>query len=155
MLVYRISKRAYANDLSGTGAGLYGGRWNPKGVNLVYTAASTSLACLEYLVHNIHLMGMNELCLSELQISDDSSIEVLPLNDLPPDWQSKAYTPLSTQKIGLDFFQRAEAYLLKVPSAIVSNEFNYLLNPLHPDHKQTSVHQQITPFTIDERLFQL
>ncbi|WP_323756957.1 RES family NAD+ phosphorylase [Roseivirga sp.] len=49
----------------------------------------------------------------------------------------------------------AETYLSKVPSAIVPNEFNYLLNPLQPDHKQSSIHQQIAPFTIDERLFTL
>tara|TARA_R110001599_G_scaffold66117_1_gene186562 strand:- start:668 stop:832 length:165 start_codon:yes stop_codon:yes gene_type:complete len=48
-----------------------------------------------------------------------------------------------------------KAHLLKVASAIVPNEFNYLLNPLHPDNKQTSIHQQIAPFTIDERLFTL
>lgn len=153
MLVFRISKQIYANDLTGTGAGLYGGRWNPKGINLVYTAGSTSLACLEYLVLNFHIMGKPEICLSEIFVADEALIEEVSLNDLPADWQTKKFTPLSTQKMGFNFFHRAEAYLLKVPSAIVPNEFNYLLNPLHPDHKQTSIHQQITPFTIDERLF--
>lgn len=155
MLVYRICKQAYATDLSGTGAGLYGGRWNPKGINLVYTAGSTSLACLEYLVHNFHVMMKQEICLSEILVSGNSAIEAVSLNDLPADWQTKSYTPLSTQTIGFNFFHRAKAYALKVPSAIVTNEFNYLLNPFHPDHKQTSIHQQITPFTIDERLFKL
>tara|TARA_A100000171_G_scaffold48792_1_gene56764 strand:+ start:613 stop:1083 length:471 start_codon:yes stop_codon:yes gene_type:complete len=153
MLVYRISKQIYANDLSGTGAGLYGGRWNPKGVSLVYTAGSTSLACLEYLVHNFHVMEKQEICLSEIFVTDDSSIEEVSLNDLPADWQTKKYTPLTTQKIGFNFFHRAEAYLLKVPSAIVPNEFNLLLNPSHKFHRETYIFNQITPFSFDERLF--
>lgn len=153
MLVYRISKRIYANDLSGIGAGLYGGRWNPKGLNLLYTAGSTSLACLEFLVHNYHLLAKQEISLTTIKLPAHTKVDSVSVSDLPTDWQAKDYTPLSTQNIGMDFFRRAEAYILKVPSAIVPNEFNFILNPLHPDHKTTKVHHQITPFRFDERLF--
>ncbi len=153
MVVYRISKKRYSNDLSGTGAALYGGRWNPQGVNILYTAGSISLACLEYLVHNFHIMSSKDICLSKINIPRSKSIQEFSKNDLPSDWQEKSYEPLSTQQIGLDFIQRMDAYILKVPSVVVPDEFNYLLNPLHPDHKKTIIEEQIFPFEIDARLF--
>lgn len=153
MIVYRISSTQYANDLSGIGAGLYGGRWNPRGMNLLYTAGSISLACLEYLAHNFHVMQTNSLCLSKIEVSEDSSIQEITSNDLPKNWNEHSYEPFSTQQIGLDFSAQTQYYGLKVPSAIVPEEFNYLLNPLHGLHKETIIKEQITPFQMDRRLF--
>lgn len=153
MFVYRISRRLYANDLSGTGAGLYGGRWNPKGVALLYTAGSISLTCLEYLAHNFHLFDAEDTCLSKIYIPTPASIEELNPDDLPGDWQEKSYVPASTQQFGADFFHAGRSHILKVPSAIVPQEFNYLLNPLHPDHQNTIIQEQIHPFELDARLF--
>ena len=141
MLVYKISKTIYVNERNGTVSGLYGGRWNPKGINLLYTAGSTSLACLEYLVPNYHLMAGKSITLSIIRLADEVEIEEILIADLPKDWQTKEFMPLSTQKIGLDFFRQSKSYMLKVPSAIVPNEYNYLLNPMHPDHGKTKIHQ--------------
>lgn len=153
MLVYRISSTKYANDLSGTGAGLYGGRWNPRGVSLLYTASSISLACLEYMAHNFHVMQTTTMCLSKIEIPDDSSIQEIPKNELPKDWREKSYEPFTTQQLGLAFSEHAQDYVLKVPSAIVPDEYNYLLNPLHPLHNQSIIKEQIIPFHMDNRLF--
>jgi len=154
MLVYRISHKRYVNDLAGTGAGLFGGRWNPIGLNLIYTAGSISLATLEYLVHNLHLISKNEVCLAKIQIEDKAPIEGLNLKDLPPDWSEKTYTPQSTQQIGERFIQTGKNYILKVPSAIVPDEFNLLLNPTHSWHQKTKIVEIIDPFRFDARLFQ-
>ncbi len=153
MLVYRICKVEYAQDFSGTGAGLYGGRWNPRGVNLLYTAGSISLACLEYLAHNYHVLQNKEICLSKIEIKEANSIKEVPIKHLPKDWKETSYEPFSTQQIGLDFSERKEAHMLKVPSALVPDEFNYLLNPHHPNHSQVKIKEQIIPFELDSRLF--
>ncbi len=155
MIIYRISSIKYSNDLSGTGAGLYGGRWNPRGVNLLYTAGSISLACLEYLAHNFHVMQTTSICLSKIETPADSTIQEVAKNELPKDWKEKSYEPFSTQQLGLAFSEHSQSYILKVPSAIVPDEFNYLLNPMHPQHNQTIIKEQITPFQMNKRLFGL
>jgi RES domain-containing protein len=152
MLVYRISSRNYVRDLSGTGAGLYGGRWNPVGIRLLYTTGSISLACLEYLAHNFHVLASQDICLAKIRINQHS-VETLTTRDLPEGWNEKSYLPASTQKIGADFATRAQAYLIKVPSAIVPDEYNFLLNPLHPHHEYTVIEKLIDPFVLDGRLF--
>lgn len=153
MLVYRIARGIYARDLMGMGAGLYGGRWNPPGINLLYTAGSISLACLEYLVHNFHTLRSSDICLVKISIRNEPSIREVSLSELPTDWQEKSYIPLATQKIGERFVREALAHILKVPSAIVPDEYNYLFNPLHPDHSNLEIEGVIDPFEIDERLF--
>ena len=154
MLVYRICKQLYANDLSGTGAGLYGGRWNPKGTNLLYTTGSISLACLEYMVHNISLMAPKDICLSVIDIVEDSEVYALDIARLPTGWNEKSLLPLPTQQIGADFIKEGKTHILKVPSAIVPGEFNYLLNPLHALHRKIQIVKQIVPFELDNRLFE-
>ncbi|MEM7548488.1 MAG: RES family NAD+ phosphorylase [Bacteroidota bacterium] len=154
MHVYRICKRKYSNDLSGVGAGLYGGRWNPRGMNLLYTAGSISLACLEYLVHNIHLSEATDICLSIIEIPDDSKIHSVTKESLPDDWNETSYLPHSTQSVGEDFINAGKNYILMVPSAVVPNEFNYLINPQHSDHTKTKTVKKTDPFELDSRLFQ-
>jgi RES domain-containing protein len=151
MIVYRICSTAYANDLNGTGASLFGGRWNPEGLSLLYTASSISLSYLEYLAHNIHILSPMKISLVKIEIDDKSKIQEIDSVTLPADWRSMAYMPALTQKLGKDFITSRLSYVLKVPSAIVPDEYNYLLNPLHPDHKSTYVKEQIDSFEIDKR----
>lgn len=154
MLLYRISKATYSDDISGTGAGLFGGRWNPKGLNMVYTAGSISLATLEYLAHNIHLLATAEISLSIISIPHHASVRELNSDKLPAQWNSKMNLKQS-QEIGAEFLKESKSYILKVPSVIVPQEFNYLLNPNHAEHEQTKVVDKISPFEIDQRLFKL
>ncbi len=155
MLVYRISKKEYINDLTGIGAGLFGGRWNPKGLNMVYTSGSIALASLEYLVHNYHLLSTTTVCLAKLEINDSASVAVFPYDQLPKGWNLQMSQQLGTQTIGKDFLLKGKHYGLKVPSAVISGEFNLLLNPLHSRHSQTKMVEIIDPFVFDERLLNL
>jgi len=153
MFVYRISKKTHIYDLSGIGAGLYGGRWNPKGINVVYTSSSIALASLEYLVHNYHLLSTTIICLAKIKIGASSLFEY-PLKKLPLGWiqLKKQY---ATQQIGKEFFINGVDYILKVPSAVVPGEFNLLLNPQHEHHVNTKVVEVIDPFVFDQRILNL
>jgi RES domain-containing protein len=155
MQVYRISKSAFAEDLNGTGAALYGGRWNPKGFSMLYTAGSISLAVLEYMAHNFHLMPSLELTLSIISLPDTTSYETIKAEDLPPRWHKPLTSHQFTQGLGAEFLKAKRAYAMKVPSAIIPNEYNILLNPLHISHRDTTIDEKITPFKLDERIFGL
>ena len=155
MFVYRISKRAYIKDLSGIGAGMYGGRWNPIGINMVYTSGSIALATLEYLVHNFHLLSTAEICLAKIEIGKPSPIHKKNNSDLPLGWNRQMHLQNDTQQIGRDFYLKSTDYILKVPSAVVPGEFNLLLNPQHKHHALTKVVEVIDPFTFDQRILEL
>ena len=155
MHVYRISKKVHINDLSGIGAGLYGGRWNPKGINLVYTSSSIALASLEYLVHNYHLLSTAEICLAKIKIGTPKPVQELQIKDLPLEWNLQMKELQATQQIGKEFYLQRNDYILKVPSAVVPQEFNILLNPLHKHHARTKVIEIIDPFVFDQRLLNL
>lgn len=155
MHVYRISKKVHINDLSGIGAGIYGGRWNPNGINLVYTSSSIALASLEYLVHNYHLLSTAEICLAKIKIGTPKPILELKTKELPLDWNLPMKILQATQGIGKEFYLKRNDYILKVPSAVVPQEFNLLLNPLHKHHSSTKVVEIIDPFVFDQRLLNL
>jgi RES domain-containing protein len=155
MIVFRISKKAHINDLSGIGAGLYGGRWNPKGINLVYTSSSIALASLEYLVHNYHLLSSAEICLAKIKIGTPKPIMELKAKELPIHWNLPLKILQATQQFGKDFYLQQNDYILKVPSAVVPQEYNLLLNPLHKHHVRTKVVEIIDPFVFDQRLLNM
>ena len=155
MIVFRISKKAHIEDLSGIGAGLYGGRWNPKRINLAYTSSSIALASLEYLVHNYHLLSTAEICLAKIKIGNPKPVQELQAKDLPVDWNLQMKELQATQQIGKEFYLKQNDYILKVPSAVVPQEFNLLLNPLHDHHARTKVVEIIDPFVFDLRLLNL
>lgn len=152
MLVYRISKREYINDLSGIGAGLYGGRWNPKGMNLVYTAANIALAYVEFLVHNYHLLTHTNVCMACIEVSDKAGMVTYGPEKLPDDWNRQNNNFTRTQELGRKFIADHTGYILKVPSVVVPGEFNLLLNPQHNDHRSTKIIEVTDPFAYDKRL---
>lgn len=153
MKVYRISKSLYADDLSGMGAQLYGGRWNPKGLPMVYTAGSVSLALLEFLAHNLHMISHLDLTLTTIEIPSQNQTQIIDPTSLSSQWQNPFSGPLQTQRIGADFLKNRKSYTLQVPSAIVPLEYNILLNPQHSAHPKIKIVNKITPFSIDSRLF--
>ena len=145
MKVYRLSKSEYSDELTGTGAALFGGRWNPKGFPMIYTASSISLTILEFMAHNFHLMPSLNLTLCVIQLPDE----------LSKHWNKPLQSQKFTQGIGAEFLKAKRAYALKVPSALVPQEFKLLLNPNHPLHQSTQIMDQISPFRLDERIFGL
>lgn len=155
MKVFRVEREKYLETtLQGNGAALTEGyRWNSLNTYLVYTAESRALATLEVSVH----LDLNEDLPSdrnyiEINIPDDITILELNIEDLPDRWDSKPPI-LETQYIGDDFVKDKSAAVLKVPSSIVKQEFNYLINPNHPDSEKISV-ITVTPFSFDNRFKQ-
>lgn len=133
MKVYRITKCRFIDDLSGKGAALYGGRWNSKGTYIVYTAATSSLALLESVVH-ISNIATRGYCMLTLELPENS-IQQISEKNLPFNWQQHP-PPAALKKIGDSFIKENKNLAIQLPSAIVPEEVNYLLNPSHPDFKK-------------------
>ena len=149
MILYRIAKCDYVADISGTGARLYGGRWNSIGRPMVYLASSRSLAILEVLVHLSPAIFPGGFCLAQFDVPADNIVTLMP-GDLPANWHD-ILSPNQLKKIGDKFLKEQKSLLLKVPSAIVPEEFNYLVNPMHPEASKIKlIKQQL--FNFDERL---
>ena len=149
MILYRIGDCNYINDLSGSGTRLFGGRWSSKGKPGVYLASSRALAVLEVLVHLQPLFIPDNYCLVEIEVPGNS-IEHANISHLPSNWNDVS-PPVEIKKIGDDFLLRKKRLMLKLPSAIVQSEFNFLVNPLHQDMQKVKVIKQ-EPFSFDERL---
>ena len=132
MKVYRISRQKHAKDLSGTGAKLNGGRWNSKGRAALYAAEHISLAKLEVAVHLDLDIIPDSYCLIEIEFPDRLKIKILEVDELPKNWDAIPYLSI-TQKLGDYILDQNEAVAFKVPSAVIPQEFNYILNPYHPD----------------------
>ena len=131
---YRIVRRRVASDViaafSGEGARLYGGRWNPTGVRVVYASGSISLCTLEMLVHLGESGILGGYLLFRVQIPDEL-VETLDPSRLPLDWRGYP-APMALAALGAGWISRGETAVLEVPSALVPSESNYLLNPSHP-----------------------
>ncbi|QBO58500.1 RES family NAD+ phosphorylase [Chryseobacterium salivictor] len=152
MKVYRVEREKYLKTtLSGTGASMSKGyRWNSLNTKVVYTAESRALATLEVSVHlDLSEDLPNDRFYVEIDIPSDITILEVKIEDLPDDWNSKPPT-LTTQTIGDDFVSENSAVILKVPSSIVPQEYNYLINPNHPDSKKIKVTAK-TPMAFDSR----
>jgi RES domain-containing protein len=138
MRVYRISKTKYAEDLNGMGSKLYGGRWNKIGTPCIYTSESRALAILEYSVNvNIDFIPRSlSICVFEI---DPRQIHTLDIEKLPGNWRDNP-TPLSTKEFGSELFSQ-DYSILKIPSVVIPEEWNYVLNPMidQPDFKLVEV----------------
>ena len=136
---WRIIKARYADRaFEGQGARLVGGRWNKIGIPMIYTADSLALAALEILVH-LPQPGWLKLKFQCIPVKFDIRlVKSLNLMDLPADWDILP-PPESTQTIGTEWAVKKKSVLLKVPSTIIREEFNYLINPLHPDFIKLSI----------------
>ena len=151
MIVYRLSKSKFASDLSGRGAEKTGGRWNSKGTAMVYTSASRALCTTEIAVHTPLGNLPQDYMLITIEIPDTIAISELSQIELPRDWKSIPHAH-STQLIGDNFVAQGIYAVLKVPSVVVQDEFNFLLNPLHPAARDVVI-RGIEPFNFDGRLF--
>jgi RES domain-containing protein len=131
----------------GEGARRYGGRWNSAGVPMVYASEHESLAVLEVRVH----IAMSGVYKSFSFDFDEGLMRTLPVQQLPKDWQREP-PPVSLQRLGDQWVKAGDSLILAVPSAIVPNELNLLLNPRHPDFSKIDIHTA-TDLTLDRRLF--
>jgi RES domain-containing protein len=151
MKVFRLCKAKFSGDLSGKGAELFGGRWNNKGVALLYTSDSVSLCTLEVLVHSENGELPRNYVLHTLEIPDELPIYEFPMDKIPADWQTFPHSE-AARRIGDQFVKEGKYAVLKVPSAIVPNDFNYLLNPGHVDFSKIKI-TNTEDYEFDIRLF--
>jgi RES domain-containing protein len=137
LTVWRLVTARFARSaFSGDGARFYGGRWNRKGIPGVYTAAPQSLAMLEMLVQDEPLRA--RYVMIGARIPKGVKIDRVKPEDLPADWRSIAARE-SLQAIGTEWARKRGAAVLAAPSAVIPDEINYLLNPLHPDFRRIRV----------------
>ena len=151
MKVFRLSRKKYANDLSGKGAALFGYRWNSKGIEMVYTAESRALAMAEVAVHLTLATLPEDYMMIEIEIPGTVAIEEIDINDLSSGWNTYPHM-LETQLLGDSFARSMETCVLKVPSAVVKGDFNYLLNPNHPAINKIKI-VNTSRFPFDRRIF--
>jgi RES domain-containing protein len=145
---WRIVKAKHtATAFTGEGAAKSGGRWNSRGVYVVYTSGTKSLAALENLVHLNPPVSFSYAAIP-LQF-DDALVEVFPARDLPADWRVEPPPP-STKAIGDTWVKAGTSAVLALPS-VITGETNYLLNPAHPDFRKI-VFRKMESFTWDPRL---
>jgi RES domain-containing protein len=134
LTVWRLTTARFAKSaFSGEGARLYGGRWNRKGIPLVYASESQSLAMLEMLVQDEPLRA--RYVMIDARIPKGVTIDRIKVDDLPSDWRDVAARG-KLQVIGTKWATQRSAAVLAVPSVVVPAETNYLLNPLHPDFRR-------------------
>ncbi|MDQ2658568.1 MAG: RES family NAD+ phosphorylase [Bacteroidota bacterium] len=126
MIVYRCSLRKWANDLTGTGSFLHGGRWNTPGTRLLYTAENNVLAAFEVALRIPLDQISKNYVMIPIDIPDDAETYA---PRLPKNWNIDVRF---TQHIGDEFVKGRRDLLMKVPSALITDSYNYLINPAHP-----------------------
>lgn len=151
MIVFRLSRKKYSKELSGKGAALVGNRWNSKGIEMIYTAESRALAMAEVAVHLTLATLPNDFLLLEILIPDKLSILELNSKELSKNWNAFPHHP-DTQRIEDQFIRDNQFAVMKVPSAVVQGDYNYIINPYHSQYKLIKIAAQL-PFLFDQRLF--
>ncbi len=142
MQIYRITQKEFAEDLSGNGARLFGGRWNSEGLFALYASSSRSLALLETLAHTpAKMLDVRVYHLITLSVPDNISAQKISVNSLLPGWDAPDTRPF-TKKAGDTFLSTQKSLLLEVPSVMMQEEINYVINPLHHDMKQVKLIQK-------------
>jgi|TARA_B110000908_G_C10147176_1_gene399602 RES domain-containing protein len=148
MIVYKFSNSKYGGDLTGTGAAMFGGRWNKKGCPVVYTGESKEIALLELIVHTPPALISNHEILM-IDIPEDS-VEEIKKENLPRVWH-KYPAPMVLSEIAQEWIQREETIALKVPSCIIHSASNYILNCNHPEFYKVRL-LGVEAFLLDARL---
>ncbi|WP_162126327.1 RES family NAD+ phosphorylase [Flavobacterium phycosphaerae] len=151
MEVFRLHNAKYPMALSGKGAALTGARWNSKGTEIIYTAHGRCLAMAEVVVHLSLATLPKGFKMISINIPEDIEIYELPTTKLTVGWNVFPET-VDTQAIGDHFIRELKYAVMKVPSAVVKGDFNYLLNPFHPDFNQITISSK-EDFPFDKRIF--
>jgi len=150
MRVFRIAKKHHLQDLSGEGSRLYGGRWNKKGMAMLYFSNSLSTCLLEVLVHLDFKHLTSDFGYLEIEIPDALIDTKLKLKDLGKDWRDNP-PKKTTTTLGTQFLKDNKKLALKVPCAILPIASNILVNPLHKDITKLKV-IKVADLDIDSRL---
>jgi RES domain-containing protein len=153
MRVWRICKKLHADSaFSGEGGLIAPGRWHQKGNRVVYTSQSLALATLETWVHVAPHSPLPDHVALSAYIPDDLRIHDISESSLPPTWRSVGPPPLLLRDIGTTWLDSQISAVARVPATTTPGEFNYLLNPLHPDFRSIRTGAQ-QPFSFDPRMW--
>ncbi|MGZ5254297.1 MAG: RES family NAD+ phosphorylase [Flavitalea sp.] len=151
MLVYRIVRsKNRTGDLSGTGAFNYGGRWNQEGTYALYTSENPSLALLELLVHAEETELPALMFLMTIEISDSVSFYEFPDTNLPDNWRIPENIELKEK--GSALLKENKFFGIKARSAVLINQYNYILNPQFPNYHNLIKVIKVEPLEVDKRL---
>ena len=149
MELFRILPARYASALTTSGAA---NRWNVTGQSVLYAGSSRSLSSLELVVHRAAIQPATDFRVMIISVADeDHFVRQVHIGDLPADWRTiSAYSTL--QQIGSDWYTRQESLLLKVPSAVIIQECNYLINTTHPEFNKKVTLVRTEDYFWDARL---
>ena len=150
MELYRLSRQKFAS-LTGKGAALKGARWNSVGVELIYTAANRSLAMAEVAVHLTLETLPADYVMMSIFVPDNITLQKINIPDLPTNWNVFPYL-ISTQAIGDNFVAENKFCLLQIPSSVTSGDYNFLINPRHPEFNKVKIIETVK-FPFDKRIF--
>jgi RES domain-containing protein len=150
--LWRVTRKTHAEQpLTGEGARRFGGRWNHVGTPVVYTSGTLSLAVLEYLV-NLPISDLpDDLVSIELRVPNDLPRTEIATDELPNNWRT--FPAIEELKnLGTEWVREGKTPILTVPSVVIPNELNYLVNPAHEGAKQIEV-ASVEAFALDVRLY--
>jgi RES domain-containing protein len=151
MRAFRLSTSAFQFvAFTGEGARLAGGRWNRKGITMVYCSENRTLAAIEFFVNLAPSMRPPDLVVIAAEVPDDA-IAVVKIADLPSNWKDYP-APAEIMKIGTKWIESKTSAALLVPSVVTPEERNVLLNPEHPDFRRIKIGKP-SKFTYDKRMW--
>jgi RES domain-containing protein len=148
VFVWRIARSAH-QALDGEGARQFGGRWNSPGIPMLYTSQNLSLAGLELLVHVDPGAAPSDLVALRVEVPEDSGLSI-PASELPDGWRDYP-APAWQAELGDLWIRDRTSLWLAVPSAVVPEEFNVLINPSHSGMRGVRT-VETRPFRFDGRL---
>jgi len=147
--VYRMASEQFIRNLSGAGSAKYGGRWNPKGSYVLYTAATASLAMLEWLAHARDRDMDDVYCIATILLPEGPLQKFSP-DQLPDNWKDFPPPP-NLQQFGADMIASAQWLGMEMPSVLLSIDYNIILNVHHPLFQQLVI-EDICVIKPDNRL---
>ncbi|MGV8897718.1 MAG: RES family NAD+ phosphorylase [Burkholderiaceae bacterium] len=151
MRLWRITTRQWALDTLCDGARLYGGRWNPVGTPAMYAGTTIEICALEKFVH-LAGIALPPMMLVSIDVPDDENVCIRPpLTDIPKDW-SDLPASAGAQEFGRKWLHSASQLVMLVPSAIIPEATNAVINPAHPAYRSLKL-DIVREFTFDARMF--
>jgi RES domain-containing protein len=156
MWVWRLCRAPYAAEaFNGEGARRYSGRWNSRGVPMVYASTSLSLAAIELFVHLEPSQAPSDLVYLSAELPEGEPARTIQLSELPADWwtDEPASGTATARELGDGWIRDLTSLALMVPSVPIRQEWNVLLNPLHPGMRELRI-EAPQPFVFDARMFQ-
>ena len=152
MEVFRIVRSRYAGSLAASGMA---NRWNRKGEGVIYAGSSRSLSTLEQIVHIGAVPKPDDYRVNVISLPDDPNhFRRIDIEELPIEWRSMESYP-SLQRIGSEWIRSMQSLILQVPSAVIPQEYNFIINTEHPDFKRRVRVKRVEEYFWDGRLLDL